>query len=83
MSIVVLNISNNVSNSPLFVGDPHLHAKAVQICEFLLQSLEINRQMMNGISGEWESDEELFTELQKLFNKYKALEEQVNNVLIP
>jgi len=83
MSIVVLNISNNVSNSPLIVGDPHLHAKAAQICEFLLQSLKINRQLIKGISKEWKSDEELFAELQKLVNQYKLLETQVGNVLNP
>ncbi|WPR76332.1 hypothetical protein [Algoriphagus sp. NG3] len=82
MSIFVLNISN--LNNPSFnAGTPHHQENVSQLCSLLIKSLEINRRIITGISSEWESDEELFGELQKLFNQHQSLEAQAHDILNP
>ncbi|MCE7053128.1 hypothetical protein LZF95_00475 [Algoriphagus sp. AGSA1] len=82
MSILVLNISN--LNNPSFNAAPHYQQENIsRLCGLLTKSLEINRRIITGISSEWESDEELFGELQKLFNQHQSLEAQAYDLLNP
>ncbi|WP_192348995.1 hypothetical protein [Algoriphagus sp. Y33] len=63
----VLNVSN-LNNLSFSHENPNLQKNASQICGLLIKSLEIRRRVITFISGEWESDEELFAELQESFN---------------
>lgn len=85
MTQVLIHLSN-IHNSCISLGGDcyaNYGGDHPQILEFLLQSLEINRQLVAGISSQWTSEEELFIQLQKLISDQKSLELQLSLFLNP
>jgi hypothetical protein len=85
MTNVLFHISN-IHNSCISIGgDCHANfgGDQTQILDLLLQSLEINRQLIAGISSNWTSEEELFIQLQKLISEQKSLELKLSQFLDP
>ncbi|WP_373497519.1 hypothetical protein [Aquiflexum sp.] len=83
MTQVLIHLSNIHNSSISLGGDCQFNGDQSQMLEFLLQSLEINRQLVAGISSQWDSEEELFAHLQKLMAEHKSLEYQVSLLLNP
>jgi len=76
MHPVIIHLSNLHNSAVSLHGD--IHFNGLKDCtsgtELLLQSLELNRQLITGICSQWQNEEELFAEIQKLIEKQKALE---------
>ena len=52
-----------------------------KILELLLASLEINRQLIAGFTAVWESEEEMFAQIQSLIHSQKTLELELSEFL--
>jgi hypothetical protein len=85
MTQVLIHLSHIHNSSISFGGDCYSNysGENPQILEFLLHSLEINRQLVAGISSQWTSEEELFIQLQKLISEQKSLELKISQLLNP
>lgn len=83
MHPVIIHLSNIHNSAVSLNGDVHFNGMAnnASTTELLLQSLELNRQLVAGICSQWQSEEELFSEIQKLIEKQKALELSVTQLL--
>lgn len=83
MTNVLIHLSH-IHNSCISLGgdcEANYGSDQIQMLDLLLQSLEINRQLVAGISSKWNSEEELFTQLQKLILEQKSLELKLSQFL--
>lgn len=85
MAQVLIHLSNIHYSRISLGGDCYANygGDHPQILEFLLQSLEINRQLVAGISSQWTSEEEVFFLLQKMISDQKSLELKLSQFLNP
>ena len=76
MKPIPLHLSNLVDSPITINGDIHIHhsENVGKILDLLLQSLEINRKLISGFCTDWQNEEELYTEIQKLIEQQRALE---------
>jgi hypothetical protein len=85
MTNVLIHFSH-IHNSCISLGgdcNANYGGDQPQILDFLFQSLEINRQLVAGISSNWTSEEELYFQLQKLISEQKSLELKLSQFLNP
>lgn len=79
----IIHLSNLHNSAVSLHGDIHFNGlkDSTSATELLLQSLELNRQLIAGICSQWQNEEELFAEIQKLIEQQKALELSVVHFL--
>jgi hypothetical protein len=85
MTNVLIHLSH-IHNSFISLGgdcEANYAGDRTQILDLLLQSLEINRQLVAGISSNWTSEEELYIQLQRLISEQKSLELKLSQYLNP
>jgi hypothetical protein len=82
MTNVLIHLSHIHNSCISFGGDCNSNygGDHPQILDLLLQSLEINRQLVAGISSNWTSEEELFFQLHKLISEHKSLELKLSHL---
>mgnify|MGYP003146200037 CR=1 FL=1 len=83
MKPIVIHLSNLVDSALSINGDIHIHHSEFDsnILDLLLRSLEINRKLISGFCTEWQNEEDLYTEIQKLIKQQRTLELDVANKL--
>jgi len=73
-------IISNINNSCISIGgdiQANYGTSDLRIFELLLKSLEINRNLIAGITSAWESEEEMIAHLKSLMNAQKKLEMEI------
>ena len=85
MSQIFIHLSNIHNSSISFGGECHSQygENNYHIFDLLLQALEINRQLVSGITSQLESEVELCLLLKRLIAEHKALELKVSHLLNP
>lgn len=83
MKSIVIHLSNLVDSALSINGGIHIHHSEFDsnILDLLLRSLEINRKLISGFCTEWQNEEDLYTEVQKLIKQQRTLELDVANKL--
>ncbi|UZD24362.1 hypothetical protein [Algoriphagus halophytocola] len=73
-------IISNINNSCISIGgdiQANYGSSDVRIFELLLKSLEINRNLIAGITSTWESEEEMIAHLKSLMDAQMKLEMEI------
>ena len=73
-------IISNINNSCISIGgdiQENYGSSDVRIFELLLKSLEIYRNLIAGITGTWESEEEMIAHLKSLMDAQMKLEMEI------
>ncbi len=85
MNPLLIQLSHLVNSSVSINGDIHFHhtENEDKIFELLLRSLEINRKLIAGFCKDWNSEEELYVEIEKLIDQQRTLELEVSQNLNP
>jgi hypothetical protein len=78
MNLFISNIKNSCIS---FGGDIQANygINDPRILELLLKSLEINRNLISGITSAWESEEEMIDHLKSLMDAQQKLELEVSD----
>lgn len=74
-------IISNINNSCISIGgdiQANYGSSDVRIFELLLKSLEINRNLIAGITSTWESEEEMIAQLKSLMDAQRKLELEIS-----
>jgi hypothetical protein len=85
MKPILIHLSSLVDSAISINGDIHIHhaENDSKIFDLLLKSLEINRKLISGLCREWQTEEELYTEIQTLIEQQKSIELEVAQNLKP
>lgn len=75
-------IISNINNSCISIGgniQATYGSSDVRILELLLKSLEINRNLIAGITKAWDTEEEMIEHLSFLIEEQKKLELEISD----
>lgn len=83
MNTLVLHLSHINNSAISFGGNCQVDFGKTEslVTDILFQSLEINRQLIAGISSAWVSEEEMYLEVNGLIERQRNLELQVSRLL--